>query len=397
MSGNRSLSLVLLATLLVAGCSGGATAPPLGQAASDSTQSSQHFQATSLQAADVKKVDDAIGGSGSAQPTWQFLQPLDISDSGALSVPKNARDCAAGNQIAAIWYVALHSFTLPNNGATLPACTFAASAQRRGKLAPAAYNNFYIVEMNVGPLSASITPIAGPFVNDGSVWYFQPEAANLSFTGFGLYSFFIASYTGPTLAQPNASCTIGSTTCTLAGAPTAGNKLVVVVSDGSGALPNLVVDSAGNPLTRETISPNCGHCVAVYDETVPSGISGEVNYTTSGGGVYYPYESEIYELANVTSGRFASVNTPGVPTSLAATIAGVTNNDIQLCAYIQSTTSTGNLTLGFSNGGASEAYDYQTATAVFAHATAALNAQSTCTANNINTGYEAGMAYADYP
>jgi hypothetical protein len=407
MSRNRWLPALLAVTTLAAGCAGGSTpsAPPLAQQGiSDSAQPSQHFKTTTAPAEAIKKIDESVD-STSQSPTWQFLEPLQISDTGTFSLPRNVTTCSPIDPIFGIWYIALDSFTLPMNSVSLPSCAVAAPAwkgwtfaKKRTAGAPAAgsYSNLYIVELSVGLFSTNVTPIAGPVVANGSAWDFQPMESSLSFTRFSLYSFFVASYNGPTFAQPNVTCEPGSTTCSLASNPTPGNKLVAIVSDGSGALPSVVVkDSAGNALTQETISPNCGHCVAVYDETVPSGITGTVSYT-SGGSVYYPNESAVYELANVTSGRFASSNTAGVPSSLAATISGVTNFDIQLCAYIQSDASASNITLGFSNG-SSETYDYQSTGAVFGHETATATASSSCTANNINTGYEAGMAYADYP
>jgi hypothetical protein len=399
MSRNRWLPALLTATTFFAGCAGGSapTALPLVQQGAPNSVS-QHFRTTTPPSASMEKIREALGGPSA--PTWQLLEPLDISNTATFSPAQNPNTCSPINALFGVWYVALGSFTLPLNGVTLPPCSTATPPpwQRLpGSPASATYNNLYIVELSIVGFSVNVTPIAGPVLNSGSTSYFQPLESSLGFSNYGLYSFYVASYTGPTLAQPDVQCIPGSTACGLGATPTSGNKLVVVVSDGSGQLPSLVVkDSAGNTLTQETISPNCGHCVAVYDEIAPAGITGAVSYT-SGGTVYYPNESVIYELANVGAGRFASANTGGLPTSLGATISGVTDYDFQLCAYIQTGLSTGNVTLGFSNGSSSETYDFQSAGAVFAHAIAAATASSTCTANNITPAYEAGLAYADYP
>jgi hypothetical protein len=412
MSRNRWLPALLAAATFVAGCSAGSgpTAPPLAQSGvSDSSQAPQRLKTTRPTAATIKQIHAATTGPSSSA-TWQYLEPLYISNSGTFSVAQKSNTCAPMDPIFGVWYIALGSFSLAQNSSTLPSCTTSNTPPYQGwakkrsagtgfKLAvpaPPPYNNLYIVELSLVGFDVNVTPIAGPAVVNGSTSSYQPLVSNLDFTGGGLYAFFVASYTGPTLAQPDVNCEAGSTTCSLGANPTQGNKLVVVVTDGSGALPNLIVtDSNGTPLKQETISPNCGHCVAVYDETVPAGITGEVTYA-NGASPFYPNVSEIYELANVTAGRFASANTGLIPSTLASTISGVTNNDLQLCSYIQTGLSTGNVTLAFSNG-ASEIYDYQSDYDVFGREIATGNASSSCTANNINPAYQAGMAYADYP
>jgi hypothetical protein len=406
------LPALLAVTMLAAGCAGGAIGTPSlsQQAIPNAPQSSQRFSTTAAPAEGVKKIDATVGAA-SQTPTWQFIEPLRISESGAFSPAQNSPTCSPIDPIFGVWYLALSSFSLPMSSVSSPSCAISANASRASlnvtKNHPASIplstpglnSDLYIVELSVAGFDVNVTPIAGPAVTLGSNWSFQPMENVLSFNRVTLYSFFVAKYNGPQFAQPAAVCGAGSTSCSLDSNPTAGNKLVVVVSDGSyGITDATVADSAGNVLTLEMYSPNCGHCVAIFDETVPPGITGTVTWTWPGGpynGPYYPNVSAVYELANVTSGQFSGANTIGVPSSLATTISGVTSNDVQLCAYIQTGVSTGNVALTFSNGTA-QTYDYQSTFVAFAHEIASANESSSCTAGNISADYQAAIGYADY-
>jgi hypothetical protein len=200
------------------------------------------------------------------------------------------------------------------------------------------------------------------------------------------------SAAGPALAQSPVVCS-STQACLLAKAPANGDVLSVVVLDGAPDLGSIIVsDSLGKHLTRSTISPNCaslGHCVAVYDELVSGTPTNRITVSN------YEYKIAVYDIAGaIYPGNYAANSSGGVPSVLAATIAGVKANDVQVCAYLQPVNSTGNVTLTFSNG--SGAYDVAATEPSVSHATATATASSTCTASNLNADHSSAIAYADY-
>jgi hypothetical protein len=200
------------------------------------------------------------------------------------------------------------------------------------------------------------------------------------------------SESGPTLAQAPVVCS-STETCSLAKPPANGDVLSVVVLDGAADLGGISVsDSLGKHLARSSLSPNCaslGHCVAVYDELVAGTPTNGITVSN------YEFRIAVYDIAGASyPGNYASNSSGGVPSVLAATIAGVKANDLQICGYLQPTNSTGNVTLTYSNG--SGAYDVASTEPSIAHATATATASSSCTASNVTTDYSSGLAYADY-
>jgi hypothetical protein len=206
---------VVAVLTLAAGCAGGSSSTlPLGNSAqNDAAAPSHYLSATSAPAQSVKKIDDAVAGGGgsssSPTPLWQFVEPLDVSDSGTFSVPSSVTQCAPMDPLFGVWYLALKSFTTPMSYVTLPTCTIATPAPAGRVLTsvrtaaviqsptPGPDSNLYLVELQVGLFSISLTPVAGPaYITPSNTWYFPALENNLSFQKDTIYSFYVSAYGG---------------------------------------------------------------------------------------------------------------------------------------------------------------------------------------------------------
>jgi hypothetical protein len=205
---------VVAVLTLAAGCAGGSSSTlPLGNSAqNDAAAPSHYLSATSAPAQSVKKIDDAVAGGGSSSsptPLWQFVEPLDVSDSGTFSVPSSVTQCAPMDPLFGVWYLALKSFTTPMSYVTLPTCTIATPAPAGRVLTsvrtaaviqsptPGPDSNLYLVELQVGLFSISLTPVAGPaYITPSNTWYFPALENNLSFQKDTIYSFYVSAYGG---------------------------------------------------------------------------------------------------------------------------------------------------------------------------------------------------------
>jgi hypothetical protein len=222
MSWNRLLPAALAVLTLAAGCAGGSSTSSLSTGITPGVDTApvtttHHFATASAPTASIKKIDDAVGGGtgGSSEPTWQFVEPLNVSDSAAFTAAANVTVCSPIDPIFGQWYVALNSFTAPLSNVYLPVCTIATPAPTKWNLSskrtagviqtpsPGPYSNLYITELTVGFWSISLTPVAGPaYVTPSGSWYFPALQPNLSFQKDTLYSFFVASYGGTGTPSP---------------------------------------------------------------------------------------------------------------------------------------------------------------------------------------------------
>ena len=200
-----------LAVIAVTACSsgGGTTAPNMVPAPSGATgQSTSRLQATT---APSKRIQDIYArkavSRGSIQDplaNWVFLEPLAVTDQAIFSVPPRVTGCASIDPIfGGFWYLSLTNFTVPVAAITLPACTLPSTSSSSiarvhpDAIAPAGNGNIYIVEINVGFIYLSTTPIAGPAVNGGPTSFLLgPINGNLTFNQYSIYAFFLAEWTG---------------------------------------------------------------------------------------------------------------------------------------------------------------------------------------------------------
>jgi hypothetical protein len=182
--------------------------------------------------------------------------------------------------------------------------------------------------------------------------------------------------------------------CSLGRAPANGDILSVIVVDGANDLRSMtVLDSLGQQLTRRALTLNCGslisHCVAVYDEVVSG--SPSKSFALSD---YNGYRTVIYDISGASlPGQYSEMATDQLLTTMTTNLASVSNGDLQICGYVSPLNS--GLWLKFSNG--TGLYDVApTTSASIAHAWATSAGSATCTVGNANTGYSAGILFADY-
>jgi len=202
-----------LAFVALAACSGGGTSPsplpvtPAGGSTGSGAQSTSRLQsaaAPSQQIQDLYTRKSITRGSvKDPLANWVFLEPLAATDQAVFSVPSWVTQCAAINPIfGGLWYLSLSNFTDTLGQTTLPSCTIPATTsadaanRHPDAIIPTGNGNIYIVEIDVGFISLTTSPIAGPALGSGSTWLFGSINGTLTFQRFHLYAFFLAEYTG---------------------------------------------------------------------------------------------------------------------------------------------------------------------------------------------------------
>ena len=61
---------------------------------------------------------------------------------------------------------------------------------------PTGNGNIYIVEIDVGLISLTTTPVAGPSLGTGATFLFGPDESSVTIQKDHIYAFFVAAYTG---------------------------------------------------------------------------------------------------------------------------------------------------------------------------------------------------------
>ena len=209
MAWNRWMpaAVAAAAITLAAGCAGGSSSLVPGQQSAGSTQTSSRLTTTSAPSKRVQEIyaRKAVSRGTVQDPlaNWVFLEPVAITDTAAFSVPSWVTGCSSIDPIfGGLWYLSLSNFSTPLSSISLPSCTLPASAStdvalHRDGLLPSGNGNVYIVELNVGFISLSTTPIAGPALNGNNSTFLLASLQNsLAFQQFHLYAFFLAEYTG---------------------------------------------------------------------------------------------------------------------------------------------------------------------------------------------------------
>jgi hypothetical protein len=197
---------------LAAGCAGGSSTSPLAvgqQPTGSSDQITSRLQATSAPSERIADIERKAGVTrGTPQDplaNWVFVEPLAISDAGGnatISVPSFVTGCASIDPIlGGLWYLSLSSFDLNFYQQQFPACTLPSTASvnvaKRDGVPVSGGGNVYIVQLDVGLISLSTTPVAGPAL-DGANDTFLIGSINptLTFEPWHIYAYFLAEYTG---------------------------------------------------------------------------------------------------------------------------------------------------------------------------------------------------------
>jgi hypothetical protein len=196
---------------LAAGCAGGSSTSPLGtgqQPVGSSGQTASRLQSTtapSERVQDIKKRAGVTrGDSRDPLANWIFVEPLAIADTNGnaiTSVPQWVTQCASIDPIFdGVWYLSLSNFSLNFAQQQFPSCTLpstsASDVAKRDGVPVSGNGNVYIVEIDVGLISLTTTPVAGPALAAGNTFLIGTIDSTLTFDQFHLYAFYLAEYTG---------------------------------------------------------------------------------------------------------------------------------------------------------------------------------------------------------
>lgn len=199
-----------LAVIVLTACGGGGTSnmTPASQPAGPIGQSASRLQTTAAPDQQVRSIYARAsikrGAPKDPLANWVFLEPLAATDAAVFSVPPWVKKCASIDPIfRGLWYLSLSNFTDPLAQISLPSCTIpsttssdVAGAYHNDSILPVGNGNIYIVEIDVGFISLTTTPIAGPALGAGSTFLFGTDESSLMIQKFHLYAFFVAEYTG---------------------------------------------------------------------------------------------------------------------------------------------------------------------------------------------------------
>lgn len=213
MWGRRLVGIAgALAAIALAACAGGGTSgiTPTVQPGGAIGQSTSRLQATSapdLQVRTIQAHAAAVSHTPPPNPlaNWVFLEPLAVTDTAAVSVPPWVKKCTSISPIfGGLWYLSLSNFTVPLQAVTIPSCTLPASSTTSAvaglyhpdAIVPSGNGNIYIVEVDVGLISLTTTPVGGPALGTGATFLFGPLESSLTIKKDHVYAFFVAEYTG---------------------------------------------------------------------------------------------------------------------------------------------------------------------------------------------------------
>lgn len=200
-----------LAIVALAACAGGGTSsvvPVQGpqQPAGPTGASTSRLVTTTTPQKQIQAIyaRKAVARGSIKDPlaNWVFVEPLAVTDQAVFSVPSFVTKCAKIDPIfQGLWYLSLSNFSDPLSQITIPGCTLPATTSsdvaryHSDAVLPSGNGNVYIVEIDVGFISLTTTPVAGPAIG-ASTFTFGRLETNLAFQSFHLYSFFVAEYTG---------------------------------------------------------------------------------------------------------------------------------------------------------------------------------------------------------
>ncbi len=201
-----------VAVIALAACSGGGTSSvtPSLQPGGTAPQSTSRLMATSAPDQQIRNIQAHAASVKRTPPpnpfaNWVFLEPLAVTDTAAVSVPPWVTKCASIDPIfGGLWYLSLSNFTVPLQAVTIPSCTLPASltseavagAFHPDAIVPSGNGNIYIVEVDVGLISLTTTPVAGPALGTGATFLFGPDESSFIIQKYHVYAFFVAAYTG---------------------------------------------------------------------------------------------------------------------------------------------------------------------------------------------------------
>lgn len=213
----RSLGALVVASALLFACSqSGQGSAPGGS--SLTPEGSTHFRqaTTSERSARERSLtvgSRVMGKDRDGNPGYYTLVDA-LSTDDSLDFSEVATGCVT-SVFRAPWYVALGNFSIPLpspqslNNCSAPAATptptpiaTSAAARRDGSNDNNLASGLYIVQVDVGLFSLSVTPLEGPATQSSDPWTFDAISPDAQFQFLHFYAFFVASWTPGSTPAP---------------------------------------------------------------------------------------------------------------------------------------------------------------------------------------------------